>query len=190
MAGANEEYMKARRSGAYTHPEQKKVFEEGPVISETIFDKPPSPLGKSPSVVPDFDWKKWGLIAIGVFLAVTAYRWYAEQPKELTEAKDKIEEMIEVLPDKVGDLFTETRDIKVEETPLPQPKYDAIRARQDLAFEKLKAWERLTERTINKFYSVPIQPGYKRTLCISVDGDRNCRTIKGKSLDNGLLRRH
>ena len=197
MAGANEEYMKAKRSGRYyEHPDQKKIFDEGPPLPE-IKEKP---FWKK------WDWKKIGLWILIGFIALTAFRWFNAPQKERDEVKeaigigefignDQIEDKIEIVED-----GTNVQPPKIVEKPKviikevikkvyvkdPQWKQD-----QALAFAKIKAWERITKKVVEEFFATPVQNGYKRTLCISLDGERHCRTISGsvKTQHNGLLRR-
>jgi len=158
MSGSIETYLNAKRSGAYQHPDQKKVFEEGPAYGA----KEKLPIGDQ---LP----KKSILWTLLLMLMASGSTYYAFNPQE---AKEAIDSRIES-PIFSGD---EVEQIEVvEKDQIPKNDY---RVQQDLAFEKLRAWERLTQDIVDKFFATPVQPGYKRTLCISMNGEKHCRTRK------------
>lgn len=177
MSGSIDKYQNARRSGRYTHPRQEEIFKEGPVFSK-------NPWGESPSAIKETNWKKWVMIALSVLVLITAYRWFT-QPKELQKLTEQAEQVRDDVVQAIDDmdLFTGSKEIKLEARPVAEvPQYVK---EQELAFEKLRAWERLTKQAIDRFYDTPVQDGFKRTLCIAVDGSQDCKSRSG-SVENRI----
>lgn len=180
-----EKYMRARRSGAYVHPESKKIFDEGPVKPKTIREMEDI-AHKIVKIKKEqefkWNWKRIIWIVIILLGLLTAYRWYKDQPEKVAEVKESIVSQFEN-----NDFFTKTKEIKVDREPVevaPQPKPEiryienpSYVLQQKLAFEKLRAWERVTKEVVKRFFGTPVQSGYKRSLCISVDGNTKCKTV-------------
>jgi len=165
MNGSIDEYMKARRSGGYIHPESKKIYEEEKIPLDLDPNDPWAPAKPF-----KLNWKKTGIILLILMLIFIGWKKAKDNPEIIEQVKNTITEQIEDV-----NLFTTTKEILVESSPIPQYA-DA----QLVALEKIKAWERITAAAIEKFYATPVQSGYKRTLCIVVDGDTSCRSVSDK----------
>jgi hypothetical protein len=58
---------------------------------------------------------------------------------------------------------------------------------QSAALERVRAWERLTRRLIDKFFSEPIPSGHMRKLCITTGSKTNCRTLNASDQSQNSL---
>ena len=160
MSDAIEKYLKAKRSGAYQHPESKKIYDEGPV------GQPPGPTdGKTKVPV-----KTIGSILLALALfgssGLMINELFNQQPISQTKQDFDLDDIIRVIDD--GDDVAEIT-----------PSVTNYVGEQTVALAKIAAWERMTREVVRQYFERPIAPGYKRTLCITLDGQKHCRARSG-----------